>query len=62
MFPDWVRFVAQLIPMTHVVEVMRLGWRGDLFTADAIWPVTYLIIFGSICAYVAQVSFRKISV
>lgn len=62
MFPDWVRFVTQLIPMTHVVQVMRLGWRGDLFTADAIWPVTYLIIFGSICAYVAQVSFRKISV
>jgi ABC-2 type transport system permease protein len=62
MFPDWIRFVAQLIPMTHVVETMRLGWRGDLFTADAVWPVTFLVIFGSICAFLAQASFRKASV
>lgn len=61
MFPDWMHLVSQLIPMTHVVEVMRLGWRGDLFTAAAIWPATFLIIFGSICAYVAQSSFRKAS-
>jgi ABC-2 type transport system permease protein len=62
MFPDWMRFVSQLIPMTHVVEVMRLGWRGELFTAGAIWPVAFLVIFGSICAFVAQRSFRKASV
>lgn len=62
MFPDWIRFVSQLIPMTHVVETMRLGWRGDLFTADAVWPVTFLAIFGGICALVAQASFRKASV
>lgn len=62
MFPDWIRFVSQLIPMTHVVEIMRLGWRGELFTADAIWPATFLIIFGSICAYIAQSSFRKASI
>jgi len=62
MFPDWIRLVSQFIPMTHVVEVMRLGWRGELFTAAAIWPAAFLIIFGSICAYVAQISFRKASI
>jgi ABC-2 type transport system permease protein len=62
MFPDWIRIVTQLIPMTHVVEVMRLGWRGELFTAAAVWPSTFLLIFGSICAFVAQASFRKASV
>lgn len=62
MFPDWIRFISQFIPMTHVVEVMRLGWRGELFTAGAVWPSAFLFIFGSICAYVAQSSFRKASI
>ncbi len=62
MFPDWIRFVSQLIPMTHVVDVMRLGWRGELFTGEALWPSIFLVIFGSICACVALGSFRKASV
>jgi ABC-2 type transport system permease protein len=57
-FPQWVRYTTEFIPMTHVVKVLRLSWRQDLYTQDAVWPITFLIVFGFACALVAHRSFR----
>jgi len=57
--PSWVEHIANLIPMTHVVTIMRLVWRNQLFTSSAIFPAIWLLVFGAVCALVAKYHFRK---
>jgi len=57
--PAWVGYIANLIPMTHVVTIMRLVWRDQLFTQAAIFPAIWLLVFGAVCAIVAKYCFRK---
>lgn len=58
-FPSWIRIVTELIPMTHVVKILRLAWRNDYLSPEAVWPTVFLLIFGSICAVVARATFRR---
>jgi ABC-2 type transport system permease protein len=62
MFPQWMQPLIQLIPMTHVVELLRLAWKGNLFTVPAVWPTVFLVIFGSVCSFIAQQAFRRASI
>ena len=57
-FPDVVQKIAQVIPMTHVVEVLRLSWRGEYFSPAGLTPTLVLLAMGSICALIARRTFR----
>jgi len=57
--PSWVGYISNLIPMTHVVTIMRLIWRDQLFTHAALFPVIWLLVFGTVCAVIAKKYFRK---
>jgi ABC-2 type transport system permease protein len=57
-FPRWANELSQLIPMTHVVTLLRLAWRNELLGAAAVLPALYLVIFGLVCAALARRVFR----
>ena len=57
-FPRWLQIAAQSIPMTHAVQVLRLSWRGELFTMQAVAPTLYLLAFGVFFTLVARRLFR----
>lgn len=42
-FPDFMQKLAAFIPLTYVVEVLRDGWNGTLFTSGAMVDITVLI-------------------
>lgn len=44
--PDNVRFVANLFPMSHSVEVIQYLWVGELSFDDHISSILYLLIAG----------------
>jgi len=56
--PGVVRHIAQLVPMTHVVEVLRMAWRGEYFSAAGLLPTAVLLVLGVACAVVARRTFR----
>lgn len=58
-FSDTMRMIAQIVPMYHVVELLRLSWSGNLFTEAAIAPVTISCILALICIYVSNKTFEK---
>jgi ABC-2 type transport system permease protein len=57
-FPRWVTSLAQLLPMTHVVTILRLAWSNRFLSVEAIGPTLYLLAFGAICALVSRRVFR----
>ncbi|WP_326542866.1 ABC transporter permease [Pseudorhodoferax sp.] len=57
-FPAFVQKLAQLVPMTHAVEALRLAWRGEFFTPAGLSPTLVLLAFGTACALVARHTFR----
>ena len=59
LFPDWARIMSAFIPFTYVVEIMRMGWVGELFTYQAIFPTVVLLIMGTSCAVIATTMFRR---
>ena len=59
MFPGWASAVAELIPFTHAIDIMRMGWAGDYFTSDAVMPTVVLLVSGAVCAIIAANTFRK---
>ncbi|UAA40049.1 ABC transporter permease [Paraneptunicella aestuarii] len=61
-FNDWFMMIANVVPMYHVVELLRLSWSGNLFTEAAIVPVVVSIILGSICIFVSNKTFEKSAV
>jgi ABC-2 type transport system permease protein len=45
-------------PTRHLVDLLRLGWNGELFTRGAILPVVVLFVFMVICGVAARSLFR----
>lgn len=58
MFPNWLRYLTEMIPMTHVVRVMRLAWQDLYLPEYGLWSTIYLLIFGTICALISRATFR----
>lgn len=56
--PAIVQKITVLIPMTHAVEALRLGWRGEFFTPAGLQPTLILLVMGVVCALVARRVFR----
>ncbi|WP_425261291.1 ABC transporter permease [Rubrivivax sp. RP6-9] len=56
--PAIVQKLSLLVPMTHAVEVLRLGWRGEYFTPAGLQPTLVLLALGLVCALVARRAFR----
>ncbi|EKE87548.1 ABC transporter permease [Idiomarina xiamenensis] len=54
--------IAQVIPMYHVVELLRLSWSGQLYSEAAIVPVVVSVVIGVICIFVANRTFEKSAV
>jgi ABC-2 type transport system permease protein len=56
-FPHFVQRIAEFVPMTHAVRVLRLAWGGALFTAPAAASTAVLLgilagcIFGCVYAF-----------
>lgn len=61
-FNEFFILLAHLVPMYHVVELLRLAWGGLLFTEAAILPSVISIVLASICIYVANKTFEKSAV
>lgn len=57
-FPPFMRVFAQVVPMTHVVAVLRAAWRGQFFTTDSLGRSAFLILFGGACALISRKTFR----
>lgn len=57
-FPEFVQKICQLIPMTYVVNLLRLAWQGNLFSNDAVLPVAFLAVFGLISSFIAARKFE----
>ncbi|MFG6458831.1 ABC transporter permease [Roseateles sp. BYS96W] len=57
-FPEIVQKISLLVPMTHVVEALRLGWRGEFFTPAGLTPTLALLAFGTVFALIARRCFH----
>lgn len=58
-FNDVMRGIAHVVPMFHVVELLRLSWAGNLFTEAAIAPVVISCVLALICIFVSNKTFEK---
>jgi len=56
--PLWARYLAQALPLTHLVNLARTLGRGH-FDASLIWGLIYLILFCLILFPVALTSMHK---
>jgi ABC-2 type transport system permease protein len=52
------QWLSKLVPMTYAVDVLRLSWRGELFTAAALPSIGVLLAIGLACALIARRTFR----
>ncbi|KGR79907.1 ABC transporter permease [Ureibacillus manganicus] len=42
-FPEILQNVSHIVPLTYVVNVLRDGWNGTLFTTDALVDIAILV-------------------
>ena len=61
-FNSVILFIANVIPMFHVIELLRLAWAGNLFTADAIIPTMTSLVLSVIFITISNNTFRKSAV
>jgi ABC-2 type transport system permease protein len=57
--PGGLQNASLVLPMTHVVEILRLGWHGELFQQASVTPVLITIAMGTVFAVVARATFRR---
>ncbi|MEI7529918.1 MAG: ABC transporter permease [Elusimicrobiota bacterium] len=50
--PAWVRFAANLLPLTHLVNITRAATFGRLH-AGLLWDLLYIIVLTAAMAYIA---------
>jgi ABC-2 type transport system permease protein len=56
--PEGPRTATLFLPSRHMVDLLRLGWRGELFTPSATMPALFLLIFMMVCGALARSLFR----
>lgn len=59
--PEGVQTAAKFLPTLHMVDLLRLGWGGQLFTQAAVLPAAALMVFMVVCAIAARSLFRLTS-
>ncbi|MCM2266315.1 MAG: ABC transporter permease [Elusimicrobiales bacterium] len=50
--PRWVRLLAELMPLTHLVDITRAA-TFNLLTADLLWDLLYLLVLTAVMLYVS---------
>ena len=58
-FPPFLILLTKLVPMTYVVEIVRLAWYGQMFTSAAITPTVACLVIGGICIVISNKIFKK---
>ena len=53
-----IQKIAYMLPTTHAVTLLQLGWVGQLFSQEAIVPLIFLTVFGLLCGVLARKLFR----
>ena len=56
--PPAAQTATLLIPSRHMVDLLRLGWNGRLFSESAIVPALVLAAFMIVCGLAARSLFR----
>ena len=56
--PEGARTATLFMPSRHMVDLLRLGWRGELFTPPAMMPTLVLLVFMIVCGMLARALFR----
>lgn len=56
--PGELQTASLLFPTKHMVDVLRLGWQGELFSQPAIMPAIFLTTFLVVSGALARVLFR----
>jgi len=44
--PDYVKFCANLLPMSHSIAVMQLLWIGEFTNSISYLDIVYLLVIG----------------
>lgn len=57
-FPEFLQKLAAIIPLTYVVNVLRYGWNGTMFTADAVLDLAVLVGMLIVAAVIGTKFFR----
>lgn len=57
-FPELVQQLCNLVLMKHVVDLLRLSWQGELFSAAAQLPIVIAVSSGAVCALLSSRFFR----
>ena len=57
-FPPYVQEICKFVPMTYVVELLRMSWEGALFTQAALTPTLILALFGVLSHIIAARKFQ----
>jgi ABC-2 type transport system permease protein len=57
--PQGLQKASAVLPMTHVVDILRLGWHGELFQRAGLIPVVVTVVMGTAFAAVARIVFRR---
>lgn len=57
LMPDFMKTIAEFMPMTHVVRLLQAGWRGQEWGA---YPVAWIVVTGVmvVCTLLATRLFR----
>lgn len=56
--PEILQKIAILVPLTYVVNVLRDGWNGTLFTAQALGDIGVLVLIFVSCSIIGMKFFR----
>ncbi len=53
------QLIAHIVPMYYVVDILRLSWAGELFTAQAMISVLVACVLAVICIVISNKTFEK---
>ncbi|WP_374351120.1 ABC transporter permease [Chitinimonas sp.] len=57
--PNALQSAANILPMTHVLQILRAGWHGQLFAQANLLPCVFALTTGTIFAFTARQLFRR---
>ena len=57
--PDWLQWIANIIPTKHIVDAIRNAFAGDTFALTTLWGVLWTAVLVALGLWVGTRTFRK---
>jgi len=57
-FPEWMKTLAEFLPLTHAVKISRAVYSGELSTS-LIWSLLFIVILEAVAFTIALKTMKR---